>query len=131
MIRFVHKVHFDEDFLITQRLTLFSRDNLKNFDTIMCLFDRLVNHVNCWYFYVVFFFFFFFFFFFLLFIMCRLAKKDQKETKTNTHKQSKFFRKNPEAVKWISGSVCRCACYRHTLVFGIGNHGPRPSGPAK
>ena len=60
---------------------LFSRDNLKNFDTIMCLFDRFVNHVNCcYYFYVV--------VFFLLFIMCKLAKKkkkkkkDQKETKT-------------------------------------------------
>ena len=44
MIRFVHKVHFDVDFLIAHML--FSRDNLKNFDTVMCLFDQFVNHVN-------------------------------------------------------------------------------------
>ena len=82
MIRFVHKVHFDVAFFDNTDCTLFSRDNLKNFDTIMCLFDRFVNHVNC-YFYV---FFLFVLFFLLLFIMCRLAKKDLKETKTKTHK---------------------------------------------
>ena len=71
MIRFMHKVHFDVDFLIAHML--FSRDNLKNFETVMCLFDQFVNHVNCCYFYVV--------FFFLLFIMCRLAKKGPKRNK--------------------------------------------------
>ena len=39
------------------------------------------------------------------------------------HKQSKIFRKNPEAVKGISGKhtkvYCRCTCHRQTLVFGI------------
>ena len=66
MIRFVHKVHFDVDFLITQRLyALFTR-YLKNFDTVMCLFDRFVNHVNC-YSYV---FFFFLLFFFVVLFFC-------------------------------------------------------------
>ena len=44
MIHFVHKVCFDVEHIDCM---LFSRDNLKNFDTIMCLFDRFVNHVNC------------------------------------------------------------------------------------
>ena len=77
---------------------LFSRDNLKSFDTIMCLFDRFVNHVNCC-FYVLFFFvcfiylfifLFFCFCFCLLFIMCRLAKKKtkkkQRQKRTNGQK---------------------------------------------
>ena len=54
--------------------------------------------------------------------MGRLAKiQDQKETKTKTHKRSKIFRKNPEAIKWISGMrmivYCRCTGHRHTLVW--------------
>ena len=32
-------------------------------------------------------------------------KNDQNETKTKTHKQSKIFRKNPEAVKWYLESM--------------------------
>ena len=91
MIRFAHKVHFDVDFLITHRLYALSRNNLKNLDSIMfvrmvCKSCKLLLFLCC---------------FFLLFIMCRLAKKDQKETKTKTHKWSKVLRKNPEAVKWI------------------------------
>ena len=83
MIRFVHKVPFDVNFLITHRLYALLPDNLKNFDTIMCLFDLFVNHVNCCYFYV-------FFFSLLLFILCRLAKKrtkkKQRQKRTNGQK---------------------------------------------
>ena len=32
-------------------------------------------------------------------------KQNQTETKTKTHKQSKIFRKNPEAVKWYLESM--------------------------
>ena len=80
-------------------------------------------------------------FFSLLFIICRYVdsqkkkkkkkkRQDQKETKTKTHKQLKIFRKNPEAVKWISGKrtkeYCRCTYHRHTLVFGIPKAWLRP-----
>ena len=55
--------------------------------------------------------------------------KTKKETKTKMHKLSNIFRKNPEAVKWISGKrtivYCRCTCHRHTLVFGIRKQDPR------
>ena len=65
--------------------------------------------------------------------MFRLAKKkDQKETKTKMHKRSKIIRKNPEAVKRISGKRTivfrRCTCHRHTLVFGIRKAWPPPIG---
>ena len=72
---------------------LFSRDNLKNFDTIMCLFDRFVNHVI-------------YFFFFLLFIICRFTKKKKKKKKQRQKRTNgqKSLGKNPEAVKWISDS---------------------------
>ena len=72
--------------------------------------------------------------------MCRLAKlktrqkkkKKKKKTKTKTHKQSKIFRKNSEAVKWISRKrtkvYCRCTCLRHTLVFAIRKAWPLPIG---
>ena len=55
MIRFVHEVHFDVDFLIIHRLYSLFMHNLKNFDPIMCLFDRFVNHVNFCYFMLFFF----------------------------------------------------------------------------
>ena len=51
------------------------------------------------------------------------------------HKQSKIFRKNPEAVKWISGKrtkvYCPCTCHWHTLVFGIRKAWPPPTGARK
>ena len=63
--------------------------------------------------------------------MCRLQKK-KKETKTKMHKRSKICRKNPEAVKWISGKrtivYCHCTCHLHTLVFGIWKAWPPPIG---
>ena len=45
------------------------------------------------------------------------------------HKQSKIFRNNPEAVKWISGKrKCIVLVYRHTEVFRIRKAWPPPTG---
>ena len=75
-------------------------------------------------------------FFFSVFhnVFAKKKKKKKKKNKTKkkqrqkTHKRSKMFRKNPEAVKWISGKrtivACRCTCHRHTLVFGIRKASP-------
>ena len=47
----------------------------------------------------------------------------KKETTTKNAQTVKIFRKDPEAVKWISGKrtivYSRCTCHRHTPVFGI------------
>ena len=81
---------------------------------------------------------FFFLFFFLLFIICKHAKKrrknktKKKQRHKRTNSQKSLEKKNPEAVKWISGKrtkvYCRCTCYRHTLVFGIRKAWPPPIG---
>ena len=61
--------------------------------------------------------------------MCRLTRKKNKDKNAQTVKR---FRKNPEAVKWISGKrtivYCRCTCHQHTLVFGIRKAWPPPIG---
>ena len=77
----------------------------------------------------------FFFFFFLLFIVSRLTKK-KKKNKTKKKQwqkctnKKKICRKNPEAVKWISGKhtkvYCRCTCHWLTLVLGIRKAWPPP-----
>ena len=41
----------------------------------------------------------------------------------NKKNKKKTFKKNPEAVKWISGKrtivYCHSTCHRHTLVFRV------------
>ena len=73
---------------------------------------------------------FFYFIFFFFFSAFNNVKKMLKKTKT--HKRSKIFTKNPEAVIRISGKrtivYCRCTCHRHTLVFGSRKTGPPPIG---
>ena len=58
--------------------------------------------------------------------MCIGSQKKQRQKDTNL---VKIFRKNPEAVKCISGKrtvVYCCSCQRHTLIFGIRKVRPPP-----
>ena len=70
------------------------------------------------------------FFFFFCFSYYKKKKKKKKNKDKKTHKRSKIFRKNHEAVKWISGKrrivYYRWTCNRHTLVFGIRKAWPPP-----
>ena len=61
-----------------------------------------------------------------------IKKQDQKRNKDKNAQTVKSFRKNPEAVKRISGKriivYCCCICHLHTLVFGIRKAWPPPIG---
>ena len=154
MIRFVHKVHTDVEFQLTHRLyAFFLRDNLKKLRHFNVFVRSVCKLLLCLCFLL-----------FIRCRLAKKKKnkkkqkkttttkkkknnkknkkkkkqkkkQDQIETKTKTHKRSKIFRKNPEAVKWISGKrtivYYLCTCHRLTLVLGIRKARPRLSGPAK